>query len=200
MGGAKLISESSQAGGGGTLSRQGGQLPANTLEQTTGVYKVAFEESVRALEDQVEELTGIRQRLVGYLGFVGAATAFLVGSSLRPQVGGPTDRDAWFYVLAISGTSLMVVSIVCAIFLLWPRLTKLSTTASAKLIIGRHIERELSPVQSESELYRSLALYNDGAVDENDTVLERARKFYFGAIVVGALQLCVWVVLVWHSA
>jgi hypothetical protein len=195
-----VSTKSSQVEAGGTLPRHGGQLPANASEQKIGMYKVAFEESVRALEDQVDELSNIRQRLVSYLAFVGAATAFLVGSSLKPQVGSSANRDAWFYALAISGTSLMVVSVVFAILLLWPRLTKLSTTASAKMIIDLHIDRKLSPVKDEGELYRDLALYNDIAVDANDPVLKRARRFYFGAVVLGALQLCVWVALIWHSA
>lgn len=161
------------------------------------MYKVAFDESVRALEDQTDELSNIRQRLVGYLAFVGSATAFLVGSSINPQVSAGGHRSAWFYGLATTGTSLMVLSVGLAICLLWPRLTKLSTTASAKVIIDSNIDRKLSPVQNVGELYRDLALYNDDAVDANDPVMGRARRFYFGAVVVGALQLCAWVALVW---
>ena len=182
------------------MPRQGGQMAVRTSQDEDSMYKVAFDESVRALEDQADELSGIRQRLVGFMAFVGSATAFLVGSSINPQVSAQGHRDGWFYTLAISGTSLMVISVVLAIFLLWPRLTKLSTTASAKVIIDRNIDRKISPVQNVGQLYRDLALYNDDAVDENDPVMARARKFYFAAVVVGALQLCAWVALVWHWA
>lgn len=164
------------------------------------MYKVAFDESVRALEDQADELSSIRQRLVGYLAFILSATAFLVGSSINPQVSAQAVRDGWFYGLAITGTSLMVITVLLAIGLFWPRLSKLSTTASAKKIIDLNIDRKLSPVQNVAELYRDLALYNDDAVDQNDPVMTRARRFYFGAVVLGGLQLSAWVALVWHWA
>jgi hypothetical protein len=176
-----------------TSAPQGGQnLPAHVYDQKAEMYKVAFEESVRALKDQVEELSAIRQRLVQYLAFVGAATAFLVGSGLHAVT-----RDGMFRALVSGGTALMLITIVCMIVLLWPTFSKFGATSSAQKIIYEMIEPKISPVRSEGELYHDLAIYNDQAADENETILKKARALYVAAIISGALQLTVWIVLVW---
>lgn len=183
------------------MPRQGGQVPARTGGTNgTGLYKVAFEESVRALEDQVKELDGIRQRLVSFLAFVGSATAFLVGSSLKPLEGTAANRDLWFYLLAIGGTVVVIIALGCAIYLLWPGSTELKVTASARLIISRTIEREVPAVESDGDLYRELAVHYDRGRCANDEVLDRVKKFYFWAIVGGVVQLGFWVALVWYFA
>lgn len=179
---------------GGTSAPQNGgsNKLAHMYEQKSNMYKVAFEESVRALKDQVDELSGIRQRLVQYLAFMGSATAFLVGSSL-----GAADRDGVFYGLACGGTALMIITIGCTVYLLWPSMSQFGATSSAQTIIREMIERKLSPIQNDGQFYHDFATYNDQAVDENEKALRKTRRFYFAAIVCGALQLTVWVALVW---
>lgn len=171
---------------------EGGNKPAHIYDSKLSMYKVAFEESVRALKDQVDELSSIRQRLVQYFAFVGSATAFLVGSSL-----GAAHRDGLFYGLASVGTALMLAAIGCAVYLLWPWMSQLGATSSASKIIREMIERKVSPIQNDGQFYREFAKYNDAAVDENETVLKKTRMWYFVAIVSGALQLTVWIALVW---
>ncbi|OBI82706.1 hypothetical protein A9X00_07095 [Mycobacterium sp. 1245805.9] len=166
---------------------------ANPYTDKTNMYKVAFEESVRALKDQVDELSNIRQRIVSYLAFVGSATAFLVGSSLNA----PGSRDDLFFFLASVGTAFMGITIGCATVLLRPKFTKIGATASAQTIITGTIERQVSPIESEAHFYRDLAIYNDRAVDKNDGKLKWTQRLYITAITCGALQLTVWIVLVW---
>jgi hypothetical protein len=42
------------------------------------MYKMAYDEAKRLVDDQVAELDGIRQRSVQFLAFIGTGTAFLV--------------------------------------------------------------------------------------------------------------------------
>jgi hypothetical protein len=171
----------------------GGRQLTHSSGDKTNMYRVAFDESVRALKDQVDELSGIRQRIVSYLAFIGSATAFLVGSSLKA----PEGRDDLFYYLAIAGTTFMGGAIVCATFLLWPKFTSIGATSSAKKVIEGMIERQMSPIQTDAEFYHDLAMYNDNAVDKNDSKLAWSRGLYFAAVICGAVQLTIWIVLVW---
>src|SRR4051794_11682018 len=99
-------------------------LPAHVYDQKQGMYKIAFDESVRALKDQVDELSGIRTRLVSFLAFIGAATAFLVGSSLTRAT-----RDGAFYGLASLGTILLIATIAIVIALLRPGFSNFAATS-----------------------------------------------------------------------
>ncbi|OZG31216.1 hypothetical protein BH683_000040 [Williamsia sp. 1138] len=173
----------------------GKPLMASTVDGNWKLYRVAFDESVRTLEQQFQELSSLRQRLVQYLAFVVTATAFLVGSSLSRSAELVT-RDALFYVIAGTGTTLVAVTIVLTGITLLPSATRMATRASAKVIISNHIERDVPPV-SEGQLLRTLAKYNDKARVSNNAKLKLVRNLYVGAIVCGALQLTVWIVLVW---
>ena len=168
------------------------------VRRNGALYKVSFDESVRTLDQQREELSAIRQRGVQYLALVVTATAFLVGSTLTGsrEFG---NRDGVFYAVAGLGTALMATTIVLAGVLLWPGYTKMSTRASAKLIQERFIDPEV-PASSEGYLYRTLALYNDKSKRSNELVLAKVRAIYLAVVVLGALQVAAWVVLVWLRA
>ena len=92
---------------------------------------------------------------------------------------------------------MLLVTVICAVLLLWPGISKLFATANGKLIIVRNIERNILPVQNEGELYRDLAFYYNDAFEANEVVLQKTRRLYFAAIIFGVLQLSAWIVLVW---
>src|SRR5690349_1031373 len=70
------------------------------------LYKVAYEESRRTLDDQADELNRIRDRAVQFEVFIGAATAFLVGTGLQAP-----HRDTTFRILAGVATAASVMMI-----------------------------------------------------------------------------------------
>src|SRR3954454_17779051 len=96
-----------------------GQLPSvsrrveDATMQRVKMYRVAYKESQRTLDDQADELTGIRTRAVQYLAFIGTATAFLVGASLKTF-----ERDTPFYAISITATGLSVLMLVSVILTL----------------------------------------------------------------------------------
>lgn len=164
-------------------------------DESAKLYKVAFDESVRTLEQQTSELSAIRQRLVQFLAFVGTATAFLVGTSLKPETTA-SPRGHWFMPLCIAGTAAMAMTLVLTLILLYPKLTELTVVSSARDILDG-IHRDVSPTNTEAHLLHDLAWYYDGYVKENAPILTRARWIYFSAIGAGAIQLGIWIALVW---
>lgn len=166
-----------------------------STDESAKLYRVAFDESVRTLKQQTDELSAIRQRLVQFLAFVGTATAFLVGTALHPE-STPIPRGHEFMPLCIAGTAAMGVTLVLTLILLYPRTTPLTVVSSARDILD-DIHRDVSPTDTEAHLLHNLAWYYDGYVEENKPVLTRARWIYFLAIGSGALQLGIWIALVW---
>jgi hypothetical protein len=169
----------------------------NPTDDAAKLYKIAFDESVRTLEQQAAELSAIRQRLVQFLAFVGTATAFLVGTSLRPAAAGETiRRGAEFMPLCISGTVAMGLTLVLTLILLFPKQTPLTVVSSARDIMDG-VHRDVSPTDTEAHLLHDLAWYYDGYVEENKPILTRSRWLYFSAIATGAIQLGIWIALIW---
>ena len=80
------------------------------------LYQVAYELGLRTLEDQRDELNGIRTRAGSFMAFVGSATAFLVGTSVQGS-----SRGGFFLVVAIVATIFSSLAVVCLLSLLRPR-------------------------------------------------------------------------------
>lgn len=163
------------------------------LEKNKALYRVAYDESVAAINDQIDELNSMRQRLVQYLAFIGAATAFLTGSSLTATTSAP--RSAGFYAIAGAATALIIGVICLTVAILAPASSRMATSSSAYAIVEGHIEVDIPT--NEGHLLRNLALLNDQAVDDNTGVLNRLRIQYVAAIAMGALQLALLLALVW---
>ncbi len=159
-------------------------------EQASEMYKIAYDESKRTLEDQIDELNGIRTRAVAYLAFVGTGTAFLVGASLRTL-----NRDDTFYLLASIGTALLVLTLVAVILVLapWPRW---EYRLSGRILIRDWIEHEVPPA-NEVHLMRALTLRADEMRSHNEQLLGKIRLLYVLEIALGTLQLSLWVTLAW---
>lgn len=156
------------------------------------MYRVAYEESQRTLDDQQDELKGMRDRAVQFTAFVGAATAFLVGTGLHT-----TTKDALFYTLAGIASGLSAALIVLLFILLMPSRKRLwHYRLSAGSLINGWIEAEVPP-PNEAALVRAIAIKNDEMHRDNERLLGYLRKIYLYLIAIGAAQLTVWAALVW---
>lgn len=165
------------------------------------LYKLAYAESLRALEFQGKQLEGVRQRTVQYLAFVGTATAFLVGTSLGSAI-----RDGVFYAVAVVGSIIAIVSVALAgrVLLLiahfrWglPRL-QWSFSMSGKRLI-EWIEPEVG-APNEADYVRELTLLNDEAYRINESALGSLSRWYSMFVLLGFVQLVAWVALAWLRA
>jgi hypothetical protein len=159
------------------------------------LYRIAYEESQRTLDDQQDELKSMRDRAVTFMAFVGAAAAFLIGTGLQVK-----HRDAGFYSLAIIASALSALSIALLIALLNPSTKKKwDYRLSAKSLISGWIETEV-PVPSEAHFLRALATKYDDMRAVNEILLDSLRTWYRWLIVSGSAQLTVWAILVWWKS
>ena len=134
----------------------------------------------------------MRDRAVQFTAFIGAATAFLVGTGLHAA-----NRDAVFYALASLASALSALSIVLLIALLNPsNKRKWNYRMSATSLIEGWIENEV-PGPSEAQFLRALSIRYENMRCENETLLESLRTWYRWLIIIGSTQITVWAVLVW---
>jgi hypothetical protein len=159
------------------------------------MYKVVYEESQRSLDDQQDELKGMRDRAVQFSIFVGAATAFLVGTGLTAA-----HRDWVFYLIASVASLFSVVSIGLLLALLKPsKRHQWNYRLSSKTLISDWIESDV-PEPTESQFMRALAKLYDDMQDENEKLLKPLRQMYQVLMAVGSLQLVFWAALIWIRA
>lgn len=184
--------EQPSAGGPPTKPDRRSQPSAADMDRHLELYRTAYEEGKRALDDQQDELNGMRTRGVQFTAFVGAATAFLAGTGLKA-----IHRDATFYVLAIAASALSVLLILLLLVLLRPsKERKWQYRLSTEVLIGGWIEREV-PLPNEASFLRALAQRYDKMRTDNESLLGWLRKWYQLLIVVGTAQVAVWAALVW---
>lgn len=181
-----------------TESVYGGSEQGWIRPDRVSLYRVAYEESQRALDDQASELDGMRQRATQFLAFVGSATAFLVAAGLKA----PT-RDGTFFVLAGLATVTSIATVILAVAILLlvrPSLRHFGRfnwafRLSAKRLVG-WIEPEVGG-PDEPDFLRAVALRQDGMRECNETNLVMIRYYYAGVIALGLLQVLFWAALVW---
>lgn len=177
-----------------------GQKPkGKTRQDEPELYKFVCEEGQRAVDDQLSELDSMRQRSVQFLTFTGAATAFLVGTSLKTP-----SRTSLFYVLASTATVLMVVSVVLCLSILMASRKVTSPEpqewrfrmSPTGLVDG--IESDVPP--RASDFYRWLAVEYDEMLCLNDPILSQLRRRYAVCLGTGFLQLTLWLLIAWIFA
>lgn len=174
-------------------------MPHNTSPEKTAMYRVAYEEGKRTVDDQVAELDSMRQRSVQFLAFVGSATAFLVGSGLSAPTRGPL-----FLALALLASLLSIASILLVLCVLLtvvfrrgrPQRIAWNLRISARVLVEHWVGPEVGAA-SESKYLRDLALQYDGMAMENDPNMRVVRRRYGWFLFIGSLQVLVWASLVW---
>jgi len=179
-----------------SVERSGRRLPTRTeIASHPDLYRVAYLESQRTLDDQRDEIRGLRDRSVQFMAFVGAATAFLVGVGLHAST-----RDALFYGLSFGASALSLVTIVLLFSLLNPNQRKMwHYRMSANILIADWIEKDV-PQPSEADLLRALAEEYDQMSENNEHLLGRLRSSYRWFVIIGAAQLITWAALVWAKS
>lgn len=164
------------------------------------LYQLAYEEGRRTVDDQMAELSSIRQNTVQFLAFIGATTGFLIGAGL-PGIG---SRGASFYIIATSATALSIVSVVISASILiasrhfWGGS---SLKWSFRLLPGslmNWVDADIPPTSA--QFYSKLAEVYAQMERENSEGLRIIRSRYVAFLVAGFTQLCAWVSLVWIFA
>lgn len=175
--------------------------------------KIVYDEALRLLEGQRDELTNVRNRTVGYLALVATATSFLVGTGLK---GAP--RTAQFWVPAGVGTVLFTTTLLLGLQVLVGRVRNPPPEGHARLLrfwsgwSTPELTLYLSPTvlsevvstpsrfggqQGEAGLLHALARQVEKHHDTNEVVVGRLKDAYVRCVALGFLQLLVWGAIVW---
>jgi len=174
--------------------RDGGLPVGSDPHLYEDLYQVAYEEGRRTLDDQTDELNRMRDRAVNFAVFIGAATAFLVGTGLQTP-----HRDSIFYTIAALASALSALMILLLFVVLNPAKRKRELwnyRVSPNSFVVGWIETEV-PVPSKTQFNRELAGVYDTMILKNEVILGSLRSAYRQLIVVGSVQLMVWAALVW---
>lgn len=159
------------------------------------LYKIAMDEGRRALDDQLDELSGIRNRAVQFNAFVGAATAFLAGVGLRT---GTNIRDALFFGLAGTASLVSLAALACLALVIAPRRKAVFETRSSPGVILGWIDNDV-PRPTEAAMLRGLAKQYEGRRSRNEVVLGHLRRLYVWTILLGGFAVLAWGVVAWHG-
>jgi hypothetical protein len=177
------------------VNADGGRVERIANVDYVSQYRIAYEQVQRAVDDQTDELNGIRDRAVAYAAFIGAATAFLVGSTVKGIA-----HDATYLALASSGTLVFVVSIIALWRVIRPTKKAWQIRLSGAVLVDDWIDSRDVPKPTDAQLIRALALRYDQMREANEVVLGGLRRSYVTYIVASMIQLAMWIVLAWaHS-
>ena len=150
--------------------------------RTDRLYKVAYEEAVRALSEQQSLIESFRTR-AGLLFSAAAVTTFFLGAqALR---GGASNPTAWLALLCFLGVA------VASLAILWPR--PWEGIANPHELIETYVESgEPAPIE---DLHRDLSLYMHDSYMENQDGVE-----HFALLLQLASSLLTSEVVLWIAA
>jgi hypothetical protein len=158
------------------------------------LYRIAYEQGLRTLEDQRDELNGARNRAGQVMALVASATAFLVGTGMAEA-----KRDLVFYCLAVLGTIGTAVAFIGLWNVLSPQ-RKFNLAMDPQTLVDKWIDRQVPGRPSEAELLRALAEVLQGMIDANEEHLAGrwgVRNGYLVVVTAGVLGLVAWGALIW---
>jgi hypothetical protein len=177
------------------MAKASSAQPVPPPEETdrSDVYRLAYDLGLRTLDDQRDELNGIRTRAGAYMAFVGSATGFLVGTTLR---GASAESGTWFFPVAAAGTATFIIALIYMARLLSPGL-EFDFRQSPEIIITDYIETQIPQLPSKTQVLRDLSLEWNASIIENEGNLKPLRKRYRAVIIWGGASLVFWTSAIW---
>jgi len=151
------------------------------------LYKVAYDEAVRALSEQQEVIDSFRTRAGLLLSAAAITTSFLGAQALD---GGDSNLGAWLALIAFVGVAAISLAI------LWPR--RWEFTANPRDVIQTYIEaEEPAPID---ELHRDLSLHMHTSYVENRVGLEQLAIFFQIASGLLTVEVVLWIIAIASTA
>lgn len=147
---------------------------------TSALYKVAYDEAVRALSEQQAAIESVRGRAGLLLSAAAVTTSFLGAQALQ---GGKIEFFSWLALLCF------VAVAVTGLAILWPRTWEFAAYPSG--VIGGRTE-PAEDVRIE-DLYRDLSLRMHGSYLENYLALKHLATFFQVASALLTVEVILWV-------
>ena len=151
------------------------------------LYKVAYDEAVRALSAQQSTIDSFRTRAGLLLSAAAITTSFLGAQALDSSESNPS---AWLAMTGFVGVAVVSLAI------LWPR--RWEFTANPRDVIETYIEAD-RPVSIE-ELHRDLSLHMHNSYADNRRGLEQLAIFFQLASGLLTVEVVLWIVAIASSA
>lgn len=151
------------------------------------LYKVAYDEAVRALSEQQAVIDSFRTRAGLLLSAAAITTSFLGAQALD---GGDSNLAAWLALVGFVGVAAISLAI------LWPR--RWEFTANPRDVIQTYIEAE-TPALIE-ELHRDLSLHMHNSYVENRAGLEQLAIFFQIASGMLTVEVILWIIAIASTA
>jgi hypothetical protein len=147
------------------------------------LYKVAYDEAVRALSEQQAAIDSFRTRAGLLLSAAAITTSFLGARALDS---GDSNLAVWLAMASFTGVAVVSLAI------LWPR--RWEFTANPRDVIQTYIEAvEPAPIE---ELHRDLSLHMHNSYIENRKGLEQLTAFFQIASGLLAVEVILWIVAI----
>lgn len=144
------------------------------------LYRVAYDEAVRALAEQQAEIDSFRSRGGMLLSAAAITTSFLGPPSLE---GGSSNWTAWLGLLAFVAVAVVSLAI------LWPHRWEITTTPGD--LIEDFVKRDdLPPI---GEVHRGLSVYMQDSYAENRAGLEQLSTYLQVASGLLTIEVVVWI-------
>jgi hypothetical protein len=151
------------------------------------LYKVAYDEAVRALSEQQGVIDSFRTRAGLLLSAAAITTSFLGAQALD---NGNANAVAWLAMVGFVGVAVMALAI------LWPR--EWEFTANPRDVIQTYIEApEPAPID---ELHRDLSLHMHNSYTENREGLEQLAIFFQIASALLTVEVLLWIIAIASTA
>lgn len=145
------------------------------------LYKVAYDEAVRALVEQQSVIESLRNRAGLLLSAAAITTSFLGARSLGP---GGLELASWLATACFVGVALI------SLVILWPRRWEFEVDPGA--VIAPYVD--VGKPASVGRLCRNLSLHMRGAYVENREGLRQLVAFSQVAICLLTAEVILWVV------
>ena len=147
------------------------------------LYKVAYDEAVRALSEQREMIDGLRSRAGLMFSAAAVTTSFLGAQALQ---GGELGLFCWLALAGFVGVAMAMLAIP------WPR--QWEFTVNLHEVIGGYIE-STSPAPLE-ELHRDLVISMEAGYLRNSAGLEKLVVYVQVANVLLAVEVMLWTIAI----
>jgi hypothetical protein len=147
------------------------------------LYKVAYDEAVRALSEQQGAIESFRTRAGLLLSATAITTSFLGAQALD---GGDANPATWLAMTGFIGVAVVSLAI------LWPR--RWEFTANPRDVIQTYIEAEKpAPIE---ELHRDLSLHMHNSYLENRAGIEQLAIFFQVASGLLTVEVILWIIAI----
>lgn len=147
------------------------------------LYKVAYDEAVRALSEQHAAIDNLRARAGLLLSAAAITTSFLGAQALR---GGGLDLASWLALLSFLAMAAASLAI------LWPR--RWQSVANPREVIETYVES--TEAKTLVDLYRDLSLHMSQSYLENQEELEQLALFLRSGSGFLTLEVFLWVIAI----